>query len=75
MNICYVNLAIIEEPNFGAATIETVKLLMEGEHAYVPLKNQPDAYIDRTPILIITNHPIWYNSLTELEAIKTCMNE
>ncbi len=64
------NAIIYEEPVLDPVAIEKFKLISEGSPTYVPVKNQGDRMIKRTPIFVTTNKNIWHYSNNNRGALQ-----
>ena len=64
------SLNLFEEPRIGPATVEHFKLIAEGASSSVKVKMTDDEPMDRTPLLISTNRPLWSNVQREHSTVK-----
>nr|QTE03880.1 MAG: nonstructural protein 1 [Turdus pallidus Chaphamaparvovirus] len=63
-------IAVWEEPLLSSTESEKAKQILGGEPTSVAVKFCPPAHVDRTPVLITTNHDLWRYCTQEKEAIK-----
>jgi non-structural protein NS1 len=52
-------LIVVNEPYLDEGAIEACKEIMEGNGAWVPVKNKPDQYLRPCPVLITSNTYLW----------------
>lgn len=71
-NLLYKNMAILEEPRISQATVDEYKLLLEGAHFEINVKNRDMQLLTRKPIFISTNRDIGYwVPPTDSDALKS----
>nr|QKE54974.1 MAG: nonstructural protein [Parvoviridae sp.] len=59
-----------EEPLLSPELCEKAKQIMEGMTCMIPVKFKKPATLERTPLFITTNHPIWRFCSSEEEALR-----
>lgn len=65
-------MAILEEPRISQATVDEYKLLFEGAHFEINVKNRDMQLLTRKPIFISTNRDIGYwVPPTDSDALKS----
>jgi Parvovirus non-structural protein NS1 len=52
-------LIVVNEPYLDEAAVESCKEIMEGNGAYVPVKNKPDQFLRSTPVFVTSNTYLW----------------
>lgn len=62
-----------EEPNLIPEAAQKFKLVAEDEPTFVSMKNKEDELLQRIPVIITTNNPIWKWCPGEEEALRNRM--
>lgn len=59
------------EPNFEPAALDTIKMLLAGDPMKVNVKYQKEQYLQKTPIIVMSNKPVFPNELAFHDRICT----
>lgn len=59
------------EPNFEPAALDTIKMLLAGDPLKVNVKYQKEQYLQKTPIIVMTNKPVFPNELAFHDRVCT----
>ena len=59
------------EPNFEPAALDTIKMLLAGDPLKVNVKYQKEQYLQKTPIIVLTNKRVFPNELAFEDRVCT----